>query len=135
MLGGSAVYNGPVILGDANGAVMAWDRGTAHQEIHNHQTEARITLGFEAIAQAVASTLKDLPGVGLTPEDQEDAQAAGAEVLVEVVKPEPDRGRIRRLVSALRGYISPVATGLSQGAGEGAQEWAKTAIEQLGTPF
>lgn len=130
---GSTVFNGPVIHGSADGAVLAWNNGTANQ-VRNH-TEATITPGYEAIAQAVASTLQGLKGVGLSDVDEKDAQAAGEEVLAEVVEQEPDRGKVRRALSALKGYLSPVATGLSQGAGEGAQEWTKTAIEQLGTPF
>ncbi len=57
------------------------------------------------------------------------------EVLVEVTKPEPDRGKLRLAITALKGFLAPIATGLSKGGGEGAQEWAKTAIQQLGTPF
>jgi hypothetical protein len=34
-----------------------------------------------------------------------------------------------------KGVLAPVALGLSRGAGDGAAEWAKTAISQLDVPF
>ncbi len=129
---GITVYNGPVIQGSADGAQLAWGNQTVNQTVN--RTE-QIAPGFEAIAQAVVGTLEQLPGAGLSEEDQADAEATANEVLVEVTQPDPDRGTIRRALSALKGYLAPVATGLAQGGGEGAQEWAKTAIEQLGTPF
>jgi len=129
---GTTVYNGPVIMGNADGAQLAWGNQSVNQTIH--QTE-QIAPGFEAIAQAVVETLKQLPAAGLPEEDEADAEASANEVLVEATRPEPDRGKIRRALSALKGYLAPVATGLVAGGGEGAQEWAKTAIEQLGSPF
>ena len=115
------------------GAQLAWGNQTVNQQMGN-RTE-QIAPGFEAISQAVVGTLEHLRDVGLSDEDLRDAEAAANEVLGEVTQPEPDRGKIRRALSALKGFLAPVATGLSTGAGEGAQEWAKTAIEQLGTPF
>jgi hypothetical protein len=129
---GTTVYNGPVIMGNADGAQLAWGNQTVNQTIN--QTE-QIAPGFEVIAQAVVGTLEQLPAAGLSEEDQADAEATANEVLVEVTQPAPDRGKIRRALSALKGYLAPVATGLVVGGGEGAQEWAKTAIEQLGMPF
>jgi hypothetical protein len=32
----------------------------------------------------------------------------------------------------IKDLLAPVATGVASGAGEGAQSWARTAIEQLG---
>jgi hypothetical protein len=129
---GSTVYNGPVFHGDANGAQLAWGNQTVNQ-IQNRSQQ--IAPGFEAIAQAVVRTLERLPAVGLTEQDQQDAEDAAREILTEVTEPEPDRGKVRRALSALKGLLAPVAVGLTAGTAEGAQEWAKTAIEQLGTPF
>lgn len=118
--------------GSVEGAQLAWNNETVSQT----QNQAhQIAPGFEAVAQAVVLTLKSLPAAGLTEDDQRDAEDAGREVLVEVTRDEPDRGKIRRALSVLKGYLAPVATGLSTGAGAGAQDWARTAIEQLGTPF
>jgi hypothetical protein len=131
--GAMNVYNGPVILGNADGAQLAWGSQTVTQT--QQQRTETITAGFEAIAQAVVSTLEQLPAAGLAKQDLRDAEAAANEVLTEVTQPTPDRGRIRRALVALKGFLAPVATGLAVGAGEGAEDWARTAIEQLGVPF
>lgn len=73
--------------------------------------------------------------MGLAAEDQQDAEAAGSEVLAEVVRDEPNRGRIRRAVAALRGYLAPAAAGAATGAAKGTHELAQHAIEQLGSSF
>jgi hypothetical protein len=65
--------------------------------------------------------------------DQQRAQAEATKVLTEVTKSEPNRGRIRRALIALKGFFAPVAIGLSKGAGQGAQELAKKAIEHIDT--
>lgn len=51
----------------------------------------QIAPGFEAIAQAVVSTLRELSGAGLDPDDQRSAQGAAEKVLAEVVEDEPDQ--------------------------------------------
>ncbi len=127
---GSTIYNGPVIYGSADGAQLAWNNETVDQT-QNHQ----IAPGFELVAKAVASTLERLSEAGLSEEDQQVAEDAAREVLVEVTELEPDRGKVTRALAALKGALAPVATGAATGAGQGAAEWAKTAIEQLGTPF
>jgi hypothetical protein len=132
MVGGTT-YNGPVINITGNGAQVAWNNRSVNQnQGDQHQ---QIAPGFEPLAQAVASTLQQLPHAGLANADQQDAEAAANEVLTEVTQAEPDRGKIRRALAALKGLLAPVAMGLVTGAGEGAQDWAKTAVEQLGTPF
>jgi hypothetical protein len=131
--GGTTIYQGPVIIGSADGAQLAWDNNTVQQRAVN-RTE-QVAAGFEAIATAVAVILGQLPAAGLDEEDEADAKAVAEEVLVEVTQPAPNRGKIRRAVAALKGFLTPIATGLAKGGGQGAQEWAKTAIEQLGSPF
>jgi hypothetical protein len=126
----TTIYNGPVIHGNADGAQLAW----GNQTVVQHQTQ-QVAPGFETIAQAVVSTLKQLPAAGLAEEDRQDAEAEANAVLSEVTQAEPDRGKIRRALAALRGFLAPVAMGLVTGGAEGAHEWAKTAIEQLGRPF
>jgi hypothetical protein len=130
---GTAVYQGPVIIGNADGAQLAWGNNTVQQTAVNRTEE--VAPGFEAIAAAVALTLGQLPAAGLDEEDEADAKAVADEILVEVTQPQPDRGKIRRAITALKGFLAPIATGLARGGGQGAQEWAKTAIEQLGSPL
>lgn len=128
----STSYNGPVFHGSVDGAQLAWNNQTVTQ-IRNETQQ--VALGFEAIAEAVADTLRQLPAFGLLEEDQQDAEAVANEVLTEVVQDEPNRGRIRRAVATLRGYLAPVAAGAALGAGEGTQELARKAIEHLGSSF
>lgn len=124
------VYNGPVIHGSADGAQLAWNNQTVHQTRSNTE---QIAPGFETLAQAVAKTLEGLAILGLPDDEKKDAEAAGHEILEEMTRAQPDKARIKRGLVALKGLLAPVAAGLSAGAGQGAQGWARTAIEQLGS--
>ncbi len=130
--GATTVYNGPVIMGDANNAQLAWGNNTVHQ---TQNVTEQIAPGFEVIAQAVAKTLEGLAAVGLNDEDRQEAEAVATEILEEVTNAQPNQGKLKRALMALKGFLAPIATGVSAGAGEGAQEWARTAIKQLGVPF
>jgi hypothetical protein len=123
---------GPVILGDANGAQLAWGNQSVSQVQNGAQT---IASGFEDIAAAVAQVVLEIPGSGLEDEAQERMAEPASEVLNEVVEAEPDKGKIRAAVDRIKGVLAPVALGLSRGAGDGAAEWAKTAISQLDVPI
>lgn len=130
--GSTVNYNGPVIQGDANGARLAW----GNQDVDQSQTDTQqIAPGFEPIAQAVTKTLEQLSMAGLSERDQEDAEEAAKEVLTEVTQPEPNQGKIRRALAALKHLLAPVTAGAAAGAGAGAQQWARTAIEHLQLPF
>jgi hypothetical protein len=127
--GTTSIYHGPVIMGDANNAQLAWGNQTAHQT--QNRTE-QIAPGFEVIAMAVTKTLEGLGAIGLTDGDRQEAEAVATEILEEVTQDHPSQGKIKRGLMALKGFLAPVAAGISVGAGEGAKEWARTAIEQLG---
>jgi len=127
--GSTTIYNGPVIHGDATGAQLAWNNAVVNQ-----QRQDQVAPGYEALAQALVSTLEQLTAAGLPEVDQQDAEAAAREALEELTQAQPDRGVVRRAVAALKGHLAVIAAGLSSGAGEGAKEWAKTAIEHLQLP-
>lgn len=130
-VGSMTIFNGPVIHGNADGAQLAW----GNESVSQQRTE-QIAPGFEAIAQAVARTLDGLPSADLTENDRQEAEAAARDVLAEVTQPQPDRSKIRRALSSLKGLLAPLAVGLVEGtAAVGAREWARTAIEQLSRPF
>jgi hypothetical protein len=129
----TTIYNGPVIQGDANGAQLAWNSQTVNQSQHARTEE--VAPGFEAIAQAVAKTLEGLRSIELPEDDRKDAETAAQEALTEVTQAEPDRGKLRRAINVVKGVLAPIMAGLTTGSAEGAQEWARTALEQLGTPF
>lgn len=121
-------YNGPVFNGDVSGAQIAWGNDTVTQ---NQQHESTVAAGFEDLAKFVTDLLRQLPEVGLSNEDREDAESAARDVLTEITQPEPEPSRLRRAVTMLRGVLAPVANGVVAGAAEGAQEWAQTAISGL----
>jgi hypothetical protein len=127
----TTINYGPVIHGSADGAQLAWNNsGTVNQAQNSGD---QIAPGFELLAQALISTREGLPRLGLADDDLTDAQAAADDALAEVIQPEPDRGKLRRAVTALKGLLAPIATGLAAGASAGAQDFARTAIEQLGS--
>ena len=121
-------YTGPVFHGDLNGAQIAWDKLDVTQV---QKLTEQVTPGFESLAEAVTRILSQLPRFGLPTEDSEDASASAKEILAEVVSPWPDRGRIRRALAALRGFLQPVAAQAALGAGEGSHELARAALEHL----
>ncbi|MCX5423606.1 hypothetical protein [Streptomyces sp. NBC_00078] len=121
-------YTGPVFHGDVNGAQIAWNNQNVTQ---TQNTMEQVTPGFEKLAEAVTQTLAQLSQFGLPPEDAEDASASANEILVEVVSPSPDRGRIRRSLATLRGFLQPVATQAALGTGEGSHDLAKAALDHL----
>ena len=124
---------GPVFHGNADGAQLAWSNsGVVHQQAERSET---VAVGYEEISAAVTDVLRGLPSAALDDEVLSDAVRSSEDALEEVTKRNPDRSVLRRAVSALRGFLVPVATGVSAGAAEGAQEWAQHAIASLGAPF
>jgi hypothetical protein len=123
-------YNGPVSHGNVNGAQIAWNNRDVTQ---TQKTVERVTPGFESLAEAVTRMLAQLPQFGLAAEDAEDASASANEILGEVVSPAPDRGKIRRALAALRGFLQPVAAQAALGADEGAHDLARAALDRLQT--
>ena len=110
---------------------LAWGNDTVHQA----QTRQKIAPGFEAIHAAVAKTLERLPDAGIAEDDLQDAEGAARDVLAEVTQTEPDRGE--NSPRHLQYQRSPRSFGYGPVAGgaDGAREWARMAIEQLGRPF
>jgi hypothetical protein len=118
------------IGGDLSGHVAIANRGDTNQTQYRVD---QVAPGFEAVAQAVAGTLERLSDMGLSEEDLEDAEAAANEVLEEVARPNPERRKVKRAVTALMGALALVASGAVSGASEGAHELARKAFEHLST--
>ncbi|WP_446219891.1 hypothetical protein [Micromonospora sp. IBHARD004] len=76
------------------------------------------------MAEAVADLIRALPTLGLSAEDQQDVQDVAEEVAGEIVLDQPNRGRLRRAGSALRGFLLPIATGVVAGVSDEAREKA-----------
>ncbi|MFF8604797.1 hypothetical protein ACF06X_02560 [Streptomyces sp. NPDC015346] len=122
-------YDGPVFNAGVSHSQFAWNNETVTQ---NQQINSSVAPGYEALAERVAELLRQLPEAGLADRDREDAEAAAAEVLATISRPDPpEEGRLRRALAMLRGALAPVATGVAAGTTVGAQEWALRAIEGL----
>jgi hypothetical protein len=125
---GTNVYNGPVVIVHGDRAQIASGNRDVSQSSMDQQ---EIAPGFEAVAQALVSTLEHLAEIGLSDEDRTTADDAAKEVLSEVTKEHPDRSRIRRRIAVVKGILSPLALGVQAGVSDSAREWARTAVEQL----
>ena len=130
------VYNGPVINVQGDNAQLAWDNRDVQQS-NTGTPLADIAAGFEPLSEAVVRILKEVHASGLDPEDIAAVEEAGKEILDEVIKNEPEHGRIKRAVTYIKGLLAPLVTRIAEsaaeGAGEGAHEWAATAVEALGS--
>ena len=123
-------YDGPVFNGEVSGSMFAWNNESV---VQNLQANAgAVAPGFEELAGVVADVLRRLPGVALSVEDREDAEAAAGEVMAEITRAEPEKGKVRRALAVLRTALAPVATGAVAGVAAGTQEWAQAAISGLG---
>ncbi|MEU7007268.1 hypothetical protein [Streptomyces sp. NPDC046332] len=121
-------YDGPVFNGPARNNQLAWNSETVTQ---NQQVNGAVAPGYEELAERVTELLRQLPEAGLGEQDREDAEAAAGDVLDVITQPEPEPGKVRRVLATLRGALAPVATGVAAGTTVGAQEWALSAIEGL----
>lgn len=129
-LGTTINYHGPVIHGD--GAQVAYNNRDVTQ---TQTTVQQVAPGFENVAQAVADVLAWLPAADLGEQDRADAEQAGYEVLSESVQAEPDLGKAKRALMALKGLLAPIAirmmTGAAAGAGTEAQAGAEKAVKAI----
>lgn len=120
MLSGNQTFHGPVVIVTGGQANVAWDGGHIDQS-----TIQQVTAGFEELASAVGEALKLLASdQGIDPDDRGIADEAGTCVLQEVVKPDPDKGLIKRSLAILRGVLTSATQAASS-------ETAKQLIGQL----
>ncbi|MFD9863415.1 hypothetical protein [Streptomyces alboflavus] len=125
------IYSGPIIHGGVRRSQLAWNSGSVNQSQGHSQP---IAPGFEAVAEAVVDTLRQLPALGASDEDLDDASNTGEEILSEVVQQDPDPGAVRRALTVLKGHLAPIAMGaVTAGAVTGGEESAWALIERLST--
>lgn len=125
-------YSGPVVTVHGDNAQVAWDSQTVSQ------TQSQdIAPGFEELAKVITALIASLPSLGLSDDDEQEAKSTAEVVLGEVVKDEPDHGRVKRSITMLRGLLAPVGTGVGSTVSEESAELARTLIERLGSvlPF
>lgn len=125
-------YSGPVLISHGDHAQIAFGNRDVNQSQNN---TAEVTPGFEDLAAVLATLLQQLSDVALDDDDKATAQEVGEQLLTEVTQPEPDRGVLRRGITALKGVLAPIAAGLSAGVGQAVndetQEWAHKGLELL----
>jgi hypothetical protein len=121
-------YLGPVVHGNADGGQWAWN----NRDVVQHRIDGQqVVPGFELIAEAAASLLRQLPNLGLTSEDQRDIEEVANEVLAEVKRPEPQRSKLRKATAALRGFLIPITAGAAAGVSDEVRELTRQAIDHL----
>ncbi|MFI7511464.1 hypothetical protein ACIBSS_32110 [Micromonospora aurantiaca] len=122
---GPTINHGPVFHGASQGGQFAW----GNRDVTQQQSIAQqVTPEFQPLAEAVVTILRQLPGYGLTPRDQQDIEAAANEVLAEVQQEQPEPGKLRRGVAMLRGFLFPIA---KEAAAEEARQLAQQGLDQI----
>lgn len=128
-------YNGPVINIQGDNAQVAWGNRDVAQS-NTITVSSDIAAGFEPLSEAVVRILEGIRASGLESEDIAAVEEAGKDILHEVTKAQPEHGSIKRSVTYIKGLIAPLVTRVAEaaadGAGEGAHDWAATAVEALG---
>ncbi|MFD8232808.1 hypothetical protein ACFV20_13110 [Streptomyces sp. NPDC059696] len=85
----------------------------------------------DRLARSVNSVLEALESLKLDAEGEaavrQDAEAA----LEEATQPEPDVGRLRRLLGRIQVVLAPIAAGAATGAASGTAELAHTVLADL----
>jgi hypothetical protein len=127
--GATAVYNGPVIIGSANGTQLAWGNSNVNQS--RVEQPQQIAESFEAIARVVTEILRQLPSAGLDGEEEALATEAADEILALITQSDPAPNKVKRALAILRGVLAPLAIGVQSGAKQAATEWAKASVEHL----
>ncbi|WP_308120870.1 hypothetical protein [Paractinoplanes bogorensis] len=120
-------YHGPYIQGDAPNAQMAWNSSNFSQK----QDSSPTTPGFEPLAEALADLIRSLPMLGLSDTDRQDVIDAADEVAAEVVRDQPNQGRLRRSVAAIRHYLAPIAAGAVVGVSDQARVEAAELVDKI----
>jgi hypothetical protein len=127
--GTPTVVHGPIINVTGDGTQIAWD----NLRVEQNNTTTTVAPGFERLAETVAHILENVAGLDLDAADQSAITDEATDLLAEVSKPEPDVGRLRRGLRALKGALAPIALQIQGGVGDGTRETVRGWVEQLGS--
>ncbi|PWV44584.1 hypothetical protein [Nocardiopsis sp. L17-MgMaSL7] len=119
-------HHAPVVYGGVSGSSVVWGDGQANLNQTSHAGS-----GQEELAAALTRILEQMPRDGLPAEDAEDLEDAGGQALEAARSPHHDEGRVKRGVRAILRILEPIAQGARAGASEGAQGWAREAMQSL----
>ncbi|MFD3928423.1 hypothetical protein [Streptomyces sp. NPDC058614] len=119
--------SGPQFHGPIHGSQIA----IGNHDVSQVQYVAADAGHGDRLLDAVNSVLAALENLHLAAEDEtavrQDAEAA----LGEAAQPEPDVGRLRRLLGHIKAVLAPVAAGAATGATSGTAELAHAVLADL----
>lgn len=127
--GTPTVVHGPIINVTGDATQIAWD----NLRVEQNNTTTTVAPGFERLAESVAQILENVAGLNLDAADQSAITDEATDLLAEVSKPEPDTGRLRRGLMALKGALAPIALQIHEGVSDGARKTVRGWVEQLGS--
>ncbi|MET0886124.1 MAG: hypothetical protein ABWX92_06700 [Mycetocola sp.] len=111
---GSQIIHGNAIIVSGSHVNVALDNARIDQ------SATTVSVGYEELARTVKAVLELLENTdGLDEDEVEAAHEAATSVLNEIVKPEPNRSVLKKLLPTLRGVLQSVATGASSAAATG----------------
>ncbi|MEU0962642.1 hypothetical protein ACIBSS_33625 [Micromonospora aurantiaca] len=122
---GPTINHGPVFHGVSQGGQFAWGN---HDVTQQQNIAQQVSPEFQPLAEAVLTILQQLPGYGLTPQDQQDIETAANDVLAEVQQEQPEPGKLRRGIAMLKGFLFPIA---KEAATEEARQLAQQGLDQV----
>lgn len=125
-------YHGPVVTVTGDYAQVAWS-GSGDVDQTQKCASSTVALGYEELAELMTQVLANLGAFQLPEDDAEELATTAQTVLAEVVETEPDRGKIKRAVTMIKGLLAPIVSGISAGVNEGLAEQTAQMIEALGS--
>lgn len=127
-------YHGPVVTVNGDNAQLVWNADGDVTQNHDHAQQ--IAPGYENIARSLTDLIANLATLDLG-DDENEAKWQAETVLAEVVKPDPDKGVVKRGLTMIKGLLAPISAGVSAGVADEASEAARHVIDALsaGLPF
>lgn len=110
----TVAQQGPTVINISGHARVVWNNSGRVDQSQS----APVATGFEDLARAVDEALGVLRRLELAPDNLELGEESAREVLEEVIKPEPDRSRVRRALAGLRLVLTSAASGAAGGTVE-----------------
>lgn len=127
-----SVSSVPVINVHGGQVQIAWNNENVTQ---NNQSVQTVAPGYEELAVTLTKILQELQDVPLNADDKDDIIEAAETVLQEVGQEEPNSGKVRRGINALKGTLFTLAgaatSGAADGTGDAAREWAQAATKAI----
>jgi hypothetical protein len=105
-------YHGPVVTVSGDNAQLVWGANGDITQIHDHAQQ--IAPGYEKIARSLTDLMANFATLDLG-DDETEAKEQAETVLAEVIKPDPDKGVVKRGLTMIKGLLAPISAGVSAG--------------------